>query len=366
MISSKIVKTVSEIIISRGMKITCGDIGAAGGIDAFSNLVVSNGLGSCDAFEPNEDQCNLLEVTYAESDAVSVFNIALGASGGIGSFHLNGTQSSFKGLEEWSIREGQSRALVKKMEVMTLSQFARSAQPVRSYDFLKIDAERSEIDILKGYEQIGECTACFIEYSHNPDDGNYFGDLNRFMWQHGFKLMGMVSGEDGFGCPCVGDGLWIRDFGHLQAAGCLSIERLLKLVLVSVHFGYLHYAQAAIDLARRIDTIDEQEYGSLIDKLEGVCHIGSSLENFPLATRLANFINLLTSNLLLPPYRRKGVVSANCIPQRYWWVRIPVRFGQPLKDKIGQYCEERVEKRGRIGCAVWYPTSLFRKSQLRR
>jgi FkbM family methyltransferase len=86
--------------------------------------------------------------------------------------------------------ECTSLASTIEVELTTLDAWAAEAG-VRSVDVLKLDAQGAELDILRGAEQLlGSVRALEVEVELNPlyRGQPLFGDVDRFLREHGFVL----------------------------------------------------------------------------------------------------------------------------------------------------------------------------------
>lgn len=144
---------------------TVFDVGA--NIGVFTVLLAKQGA-TVFSFEPNPDSHSRLSRNVAAnqlSDRVRVFPTALGDTHGMGNLHvINGGTT---GGVVTPISGGASAAGV-AVPIATLDEVA-SALPEQSIDLLKIDAEGSEVAILRGGEQtLDRVQRIIVEY-HSRD-----------------------------------------------------------------------------------------------------------------------------------------------------------------------------------------------------
>jgi FkbM family methyltransferase len=134
-------------------------------------------------------------------------------------------------------------------------------------DFLSLDTQGSELNILKGGEQTfhNHCVALATEVEFHPmyKGQPLFSDIFDFALSHGFHFVGFTYlqeisphrlplGARAKGVVAFGDALFFRDIESVRAVAKSQNElylMLLKLAFIALNFGYLEFALQAVDAA---------------------------------------------------------------------------------------------------------------------
>jgi hypothetical protein len=153
-----------------------------------------------------------------------------------------------------------------------------SAVGVRDMDFIKIDVDGADFEILQSLEarlaQPGVLGALLEVSFHGTDDPafNTFHNVDRFMRARGFDLFDLtvrkyslavlprpylfphpLAAQTTEGRPLQGDALYLRDFGHIHADRDLSgwtDQKLLKLGALYALFGLFDHTAELLQLFR--------------------------------------------------------------------------------------------------------------------
>jgi FkbM family methyltransferase len=136
-------------------------------------------------------------------------------------------------------------------------------------DFLSLDTQGSELDILHGAEATlhDHCIALATEIEFHPmyEGQALFSDIFDFALSHGFYFVGftylqeispkrMPIGARAKGFLAFGDALFLRRIDSVKSMADSSDEQhlmLLKLAFIALNFGYLEYALLVLEAAEQ-------------------------------------------------------------------------------------------------------------------
>ena len=134
-------------------------------------------------------------------------------------------------------------------------------------DFLSLDTQGSELNILNGGEQTfhNHCLALATEIEFHPmyKKQALFSDIFDFALKHGFHFVGFTYlqeisphrlplGARAKGVLAFGDALFFRDISSVRSIATSENDlyiKLMKLAFVSMNFGYLEYAIQVLEAA---------------------------------------------------------------------------------------------------------------------
>lgn len=153
-------------------------------------------------FDPDAQECANLNEASAEDPLTEFFPVALGASTGTAQLHLTAEPacSSLYPPDQQLIQERPALALISQTDSVevaleTLDRWCAS-EGVETVDFLKVDTQGSELDILQGAQKILETArAVEVEVEFNPIylGQPLFADVDTFLRAHGFVLWRLAN-----------------------------------------------------------------------------------------------------------------------------------------------------------------------------
>src|SRR3984893_19422027 len=148
-------------------------------------------------FEPDEDECERLRKRYQDRPWVDIVAHALGAKAGPATLHITrepACSSVYQPLDDGGDRhprlEPQRLAARQQIELVTLDDWCARAG-VNRVDLIKLDTQGSELDVLRGAARTLEGVVAVqteVEFNRMYEAQPLFGDLDRFLRDHGFML----------------------------------------------------------------------------------------------------------------------------------------------------------------------------------
>ena len=212
------------------------DVGARGGIESFWKAF-GDDIRTI-AFEPDPEECARLQAAAEKN--VTYLPAALGAESGNRTLHVarfSAASSFYPNDKTWCARFdiGDSLAVESRTEVRMTT--LREALAGRQPDFIKLDVEGAELDVLRGAD-LGAVLGLVSEvrFSKKMSGCPIFAELDAFCRAAGFELYDLdlyrysrralpypylydyrdgaglpVSGPTVQGQPLIGDALYFRD-----------------------------------------------------------------------------------------------------------------------------------------------------------
>jgi lipopolysaccharide transport system ATP-binding protein len=175
------------------------DVGCRWGF--AESFTVPNGTGRFRVygFDPDQAECTRLEQHYAAAgiDTVTLVPLALAGKAGRRTLHETREPACSSLLEpDGTLTEDYpslacAQAVARRdIDVTTLNDWARDTGVAR-IDYIKLDTQGSELEILRGAGALLESIRCIdVEVEFNPIylDQPLFADVDRFLRQNGFVL----------------------------------------------------------------------------------------------------------------------------------------------------------------------------------
>ena len=158
-------------------------VDAGAGIGSFTvkaSLEVGNS-GFVYAFEPEPQNFHLLQKNTENLSNVRIYNQALWSSSGVRPFHVRS--------DHWAGHSLYRYGLVK--EVINIETVALDKVVTKEVDFLKVDVEKAELQLLKGAKRILAKSKPFIALEIH--DSKLFPEISDFLKSFGYKILGEVN-----------------------------------------------------------------------------------------------------------------------------------------------------------------------------
>jgi len=183
-----VVKILRELI--KRKNICFYDIGANTGYYGILSGYIGKGKIKSYSFEPVKEFCNCLrESIHLDrlEDIIKIFNLALGNKNNKENLYLSGSGSTFN-------RDfvGKTNPIKRMVEMKKLDDVIREKN-LEKPDFIKIDVEGFEYNVLLGAEKVikGSLPILFMEIIYSLNNGfvnkNYKQTLD-FIWNLGYKI----------------------------------------------------------------------------------------------------------------------------------------------------------------------------------
>lgn len=255
-------------------QITCLDIGARWGFntDLLSIAQVVNAVG----FEPDKKECELLNKSIKDSPwkSIKYLPIALGTKkeAVLNLYKQRGCSSLLEADKEFAdiFSRGDYYIPDGKENISTISlDEAAGIYGFKNASYMKIDIQGAEMDVfLSGEKLLSESILGIrLEASFAPQYKNQplFSDLDIFLQKRGYNLMQFIEqhhwrrtskvkyplpskGKYPFslGQLIHGDALYLKSPESMSNEAETDREKLLKLALISLAYGYIDHAEAAL------------------------------------------------------------------------------------------------------------------------
>jgi FkbM family methyltransferase len=148
-------------------------------------------------FEPDEDECERLRQHYQDRPSVEIVAHALGSKPGPAMLYITrepACSSLYRPIDDIVDRhprlEPQRLAARQQIELTTLDSWCQH-HGVDRVDYMKLDTQGSELDVLRGATRTLERVLVVqteVEFNRMYEAQPLFGDVDRFLRDHGFVL----------------------------------------------------------------------------------------------------------------------------------------------------------------------------------
>jgi len=249
-----------------------GGIGDCGPVEAFGKLGQLIGWVLYDAdvdslmknlsFKPN---CKLINGCIGNIDGKAKFHILKNASAS--SMMLPAEKAKKFGMPNTEISWGEHTELIETKEIVVnrLDTLVKSGM-IPQIDFLSIDAQGADLDIIKGADitnTLGIC--CEVEFNEIYENQPLFCDIQKYLKEKGFILCDIqnmqywnytdypkIIGSKGF--LTVGEAIFLRDPETIQ-----DTNQLIKLAIIGLVFNQSDFSISIVKRLKEqgvdIDTI---------------------------------------------------------------------------------------------------------------
>ena len=293
------------------------DVGAAG------EIFLPPGITTCEmsrvyGFEPVLESFRRLRARYADQPRVEIERIALARADGPATLYLRREKPTQSSLLADSCLDGAA-------EPTTVEGVRLDSLPERSglprADFVKLDTEGTELDILEGGRDMLErdVLGLFVEINFWRQSGKAaaFHRVDGHLTDLGFVLFDLQINRahfSGVGAkkdkPRSGDALYLRNFTTLverdpEASEAWLRVKLVKLIALCVAWRYLEYAIELLDYGHEHGLLSGEEFTRLARRYASVRDVSAWVPNFPGRRGLARLCDFLS--YALHPQARKGI-----------------------------------------------------------
>jgi FkbM family methyltransferase len=148
-------------------------------------------------FEPVKETFGILQENFKKSDRIHCFRLAFGAFKRAGEMALQGTPDTFFLLDPSKHDSLNADVVREKVRIETLDEFC-SGRQIKRINFLKIDTEGGDLDVLKGAEaMLDQQTIDMVEVEAGMNCGNErhvpFEILKQYLESKKYFLFGIYE-----------------------------------------------------------------------------------------------------------------------------------------------------------------------------
>jgi len=294
------------------------DVGAAGGVYPLFPVGLTQ-FWRAHAFEPMPASFEALTKTESGAGNIDFHEIALTDTAGDATFRVYPSTPTSSSLNQNDLISEDGTRPFNDITVRCerLDDFC-SANGRLPPDFIKLDTEGTELNVLRGGEAIirGHTLAVIseIKFIRFADTTTSFAALDQFLESNGFVLFDVQTSRMSRTVGPLFGGkkgpidsayvLYFRDFysyygDHLKGNDPLARAKLLKMLVMAVRFLYLGYAVELIDFGRTKGLLTADEAATLLRLYTGAIDLSWKIPNFPGKQKLALLMDYL-SYLLQP------------------------------------------------------------------
>ena len=208
------------------------------------------------------------------------------------------------------------------MKCRSLDEFLHE-ENLLDVDFVKLDTQGSELNILQGATTILEQSVFGLEievfFNELYKEAPLFSDIDKYLRKFGFELIDMrtVSWKRTVGANVgnskgqlvFADALYFKKTQHLQQTiksleGNRAKSKLLRSLSICLVYGFLDYAIELLDIMGP-EYFSDRELHNLDSHIKSQAPLACRLPNFPMRSQLAVFFSKL-SKWLVPRRHKKA------------------------------------------------------------
>lgn len=290
-------------------------------------------------FEPDEDECKSLNASALMG--YSYFPVAVGEKSKNATLYVTknpGCSSLLKPNQELfddfvelaGFFEIQNKYPI---DLVCLDEFLPD-QNVFDIDFLELDTQGTELDILRGAKDFLSqkiiCIRVEVEFQPMFMKQSLFSEIDEYLHEQGFMLFDLeryhVRRKSlSLNIPSKeqimwGQALYFRDYKHFKADKDMRVNKLAKLALVASYYGFHSFAVEIIDYMLNSDFVSQEATKELIVSKQSyleslkpskMIRLVSSLNRPPFSRVLKRFLSLM--NRIVDSYQ---FVTKK---RRYFW-----------------------------------------------
>lgn len=250
------------------------DAGGRYGPQKSERMLLSKGLATVYAFEPDPEEYNYLHKTYAGLSGYYVYNYGLGEKDGTCILNLTEHRGQCSVFEpdmesQWFGYCRPNDGVVSKqikIQVRRLDGWLKSLTKIQPIpNFLKSDTEGSELSIFKGAGQMletffGICTE--VHFAPVYRSAPTFSDIHHFLLSRDYKLLNLSYDGRGnphsfftpdhqrYGSICGVDAVYLRSEDFIRSAPAEDVIKIVLYMLINnaadYAFSVLSYRKDAI------------------------------------------------------------------------------------------------------------------------
>ena len=283
-------------------------------------------------FEPVSASCLDVQKMYKAFPNIEIVNAALADVTGKTTFNLYPSVPTKSGLKLRDVGLAAGELEGRNQEEVSCYRLDDVAKelPFPNPDFLKLDVEGGELDVLNGgpekldQEILGIFTEiCWAHSLVQSYDGPTFADIEIFLRDRGFVLFdfsvgrGFAGGAEGVGGkkgrPLAGDALYLRDFSQyynstLQNRPLIDQKiKLIKMLMICYSYRFLDYACDLVCFGKDVGILTDEEYRTILDGVRDVHDAGEYLAWLPWRDKIARMFQY--ASYILSGDMNKGVPS---------------------------------------------------------